>query len=154
MDRDELIAQYAGGPQEVLDAVDGITEAELDHRPAPDAWTAREVVLHLGDSETMSSIRLRKLLAEDDPVIAAYDEAAWAQRLRYAGRPIEPALTLLQAVRAANLELLRGLPEEAFARTGTHTESGPYSVSTWLEIYADHAHAHADQIRRARKGEA
>jgi hypothetical protein len=24
-------------------------------------------------------------------------------------------------------------------------------VETWLEIYADHAHDHADQIRRARR---
>ena len=34
--------------------------------------------------------------------------------------------------------------------TGTHSESGPYSAERWLEIYAAHAHGHADQIRRAR----
>ena len=43
-------------------------------------------------------------------------------------------------------------PEE-WDRVGTHSESGPYSVDRWLEIYADHCHEHADQIRRARRGE-
>jgi hypothetical protein len=38
-------------------------------------------------------------------------------------------------------------------RTGRkHTETGGYSVDDWLEIYAAHAHIHADQIRRAREG--
>jgi Arc/MetJ-type ribon-helix-helix transcriptional regulator len=35
-------------------------------------------------------------------------------------------------------------------REGTHSEVGRYTVERWLEIYADHAHNHAAQIRRAR----
>jgi hypothetical protein len=45
----------------------------------------------------------------------------------------------------------RVLTEEQWARGGTHAASGPYGVETWLEIYAAHAHDHADQIRRARQ---
>jgi hypothetical protein len=37
-----------------------------------------------------------------------------------------------------------------WAKTGTHTEHPSYSVDLWLELYADHPHDHADQIRRAR----
>jgi hypothetical protein len=37
-----------------------------------------------------------------------------------------------------------------WAREGTHSEVGAYSVDKWLAIYADHAHNHADQIKRAR----
>ena len=54
--RNELIDRYERGPAEVRDALDGITAFELDRRPAPDAWTAREVVHHLADSETNSYI--------------------------------------------------------------------------------------------------
>jgi hypothetical protein len=42
------------------------------------------------------------------------------------------------------------MTEEEWVREGTHSESGRYSCETWLEIYAVHAHEHADQIRRAR----
>jgi len=48
------------------------------------------------------------------------------------------------------LPLLRSLTEADWKRSGTHTESGPYSVETWLRIYAAHGHDHADQIHRAR----
>jgi hypothetical protein len=42
------------------------------------------------------------------------------------------------------------MSEADWAREGTHSESGRYSMDTWLEIYAVHAHNHAAQIRRAR----
>ena len=35
-------------------------------------------------------------------------------------------------------------------REGTHTEVGRYGAERWLEIYAEHAHRHARQIRVAR----
>ena len=110
------------------------------------------VVHHLADSEAMAYIRLRRLIAEDDPQIQGYDEPEWARRLHY-DRPIDASLAVLRAVRAASLELLRSLTEDEWARTGTHTESGAYSVERWLGIYAEHSHEHADQIRRARRGE-
>ena len=47
-------------------------------------------------------------------------------------------------------EVLDRMSEADFAKEGTHSEHGAYSVDRWLEIYADHAHNHAAQIRRAR----
>ena len=60
---------------------------------------------------------------------------------------------VLRAVRAASLQLLNNLAPGEWARTGTHSESGAYSVDKWLAIYANHSHEHADQIRRAHRGE-
>jgi hypothetical protein len=154
MDRDALIARYADGPAEVTAALDGITDAELDRRPGPGAWTAREIVHHLADSETNSYIRLRRLLAEDNPAIVGYDQERWAQRLHYGQLPIDASVAVFSAVRDASTALLRIAPAIAFDRAGTHDEHGVYSVGTWLEIYAAHAHDHADQIRRARRGAA
>jgi hypothetical protein len=151
-DRAELIERYRAGAAAVADAVAGITDEELDRRPAGDGeWTAREVIHHLADSESMASIRLRRLIAEDEPLIQGYDEPEWARRLHYE-RPIEAPLAVLSAVRAASLLLLESLTEEEWSRTGRHSESGPYSVERWLEIYAAHPAEHADQIRRARTG--
>ena len=52
--------------------------------------------------------------------------------------------------RRTSAELLDRLSETEWLREGTHSEVGRYSVERWLEIYAAHAHNHADQIRRAR----
>ena len=147
--RQTLITKYREGFDAVKAALAGATEAEMDARPGPDTWSAREIVHHLADSEMTSAIRLRKLLAEDATVIHGYDQEEFARRLYY-DRPIEASLDAFKAARASTAELLDRLTPEQWAREGTHTEVGRYTVIRWLEIYAAHAHNHADQIRRAR----
>jgi hypothetical protein len=152
MDRTErtsLLDRYAAGAPAVEDALAGLTDEELDRRPGdPSDWTARQVVHHLADSESMAFIRLRRLIAEDQPAIVGYDEPEWARRLHY-DRPVESSLAVLRAVRASSLELLRALSEDEWQRSGTHSESGRYAVEDWLRIYAGHSHDHAAQIRES-----
>jgi hypothetical protein len=151
--RAELVQQYKDGVAKVTEALAGATDAELDARPAPDKWTAREIVHHLADSEMTSAIRLRRLIAEDKPVIVGYDQEEFTRRLHY-DRPIEASMRAFAAARDTTGELLDRLSEAEWAREGTHSESGHYTVAMWLEIYAKHAHGHADQIRRARQAAA
>lgn len=146
-DRRALIEQYRDGPQAVVDIVQGLTDDELDARPDPNEWTVREIVHHLGDSELRAALRIRQLLAEDQPTVQGYDEPEYARRLHY-DRPISASLELMRASRASTTELLDRMTEDDWSRAGTHTESGPYSAEDWLRIYASHAFDHADQIRR------
>lgn len=152
MDRAAQIERFRTGTGDVEDALTGVTDAELDLVPPSGEWTARQIVHHLADSEAMAYIRLRRLIAEDEPVIGGYDEPEWARRLHY-DRPIAPSLAVLGAVRAASLALLETLTSAEWARRGTHSDSGAYDVDMWLAIYSGHSHDHADQIRRARRGE-
>lgn len=147
-DRAALLERYRDGYAAVAAAVAAAGPDRLDVA-AGGGWTARQVVHHLADAELTSGVRLRRLLAEDEPVIAAYDENAYAEVLRYAARPVEAALPLIEAVRAATADLLGTLTEEQWARTGTHTEAGAYGVEEWLRVYAAHPYDHAAQIRAA-----
>ncbi len=147
--RAELISRYKDGYREVSAALAGATDSELDARPAPGKWTAREIVHHLADSEMTSAVRLRLLVAEENAAIRAYDEKEFAQRLHY-DRPIANSLLAFQAARSSTGDLLDRMTDADFAKKGTHPEHGSYGVERWLEIYAEHAHKHADQIRRAR----
>ena len=147
--RQQLINQYKDGYRVVTEALVGATDEDLDAHPAPGKWSAREIVHHLADSEMTSAIRLRKLIAEDNPNIAGYDEAEFARRLYY-DRPIEPSLGAFKAARVTTAAILERMTEEEWSREGTHSEVGRYSVDRWLEIYAVHAHDHAGQIRIAR----
>src|SRR5262249_57327375 len=81
--RQAMIEQYRRGYQEVAEAIAGATEAELDARPAPGKWTAREIVHHLADSELTSAIRMHNLIATDNLAIAGYHQGGFAQRLHY-----------------------------------------------------------------------
>jgi hypothetical protein len=147
--RAELIDRYGAGPDAVDAALAGAGDAELDAVPQDGGWSPRMVVHHLADSESNSYLRVRKLLAEDGPVVQGYDEAEYARRLHY-DRPVETSLAVFRAVRASTAELLERLEEQDWGRVGTHTESGPYTMDDWLEIYAAHAFDHAEQIRRVR----
>lgn len=149
-ERERLLAQYADGYREVADAVSGLSDEELD-RKAADGWSARQIVHHLADSELTSAIRLRRLVAEEQPLIQGYDEELFARKLHY-GRPITASLEALRAARLTTGEIVAELDDADWARAGTHSESGRYSVEDWLQIYAAHAHAHAAQIRRAVNG--
>jgi hypothetical protein len=148
MERDALIERYRGGAATFAAALHGLTDAQLDAAPADGGWTARMVAHHVADSETNSYIRLRRLVAEDEPLIVGYDEERWAARLHYE-RPVAASVAVVMAVRAASLELLAWLSAEEWQRRGRHSESGDYAIDTWLGIYAAHAADHADQIRHA-----
>jgi DinB superfamily len=148
--RAKLVERYKDGTRVFAEALEGITDGELDARPGTDEWSAREVVHHMADSEMTAAIRLRRLIAEDLPTIQGYEQEEYAQRLFYSERPIDASVDAVASARQTTAEILDRLDEGQWARRGTHTESGAYGVETWLEIYADHAHDHADQIRRAR----
>ncbi len=147
--RAALIAQYKDGCRVVADALTGCSEADLDARPAPGKWSSREIVHHLADSEMIAAIRLRRLLAEDQAAIRAFDQKLYAGRLFY-DRPIQASLDAFRAARQSTAEILGRMSDAQWSRLGTHSETGRYSPEKWLEIYAQHAHTHAEQIRKAR----
>ncbi len=151
VERKALIAKYAAGYDEVVSALEGIPKDKLTANLIPGKWSAAEIVQHLADSEMTSAIRLRRLLVEDNPVIQGYDQDLFATRLRYNELDIAPALDAFRYARATTVQLLERMTEEDWLREGTHTESGRYTAEVWLEIYAEHAHGHADQIRGLRK---
>lgn len=147
-ERNELIARYSAGYDAVSDALSNFPVELLTAHPLPGKWSAREIVHHLADSESTSAIRLRRLLAEDRPVIQGYDQDQFATRLKYNEREIAPALEAFRAARSTSTQLLRLMSEEDWNREGEHTESGRYTAEDWLKIYAAHAHNHAAQIGR------
>jgi hypothetical protein len=147
-ERKALIRRYRDGHRAIVEALDGLRDDELD-RSASDEWTPRMIAHHLADSEMTSAIRLRRLIAETNPVISGYDEVEFAQKLT-SDRPIEPSLEAMRWARESTAQILDRLTDEDWLRAGTHSENGPYSVEDWLTIYANHGHDHAKQIERSR----
>ena len=145
-DRARLIAQYASGPARLRAALASVPDIARKWRPAPREWSAHEVVCHCADSETNAAARIRYLVAEQEPLIVGYDQDVWAVTLDYHGMPLEPALAVVDAVRANSVALISRLPDAVWTREGRHTESGRYTAEEWLQIYAEHLEIHARQI--------
>src|SRR2546422_9079555 len=121
IERASLVRRYKDGHRAVMDALRGVSEAELD-RSASGEWTPRQIAHHLADSEMMSAIRIRRLLAESEPVLYGYDEKAFAERLT-ADRPIEPSLEAMRWARETCGQLLDRMTEADWKIAGRHTES-------------------------------
>ena len=149
-ERLNLIAQYNDGYRVIAEALTGIDDEQLDARPAPGKWSAREIVHHLADSEMTAAVRLRLLLAVDNPPIYGYNQDDFAKRLFY-DRPIAASLDAFKSARLTTGEILKCMSDADWQRPGSHSEhKGNYTPERWLEIYAPHAHRHAEQIMAAR----
>jgi hypothetical protein len=147
---DELLERFRRGPELIATVMTGAAGAELDFTPGTDHWSVRQIIAHLADSELVAAMRFRRIIAEENPTLAAFDQNAWAKNLGYAKRKTSESLDSFRRVRGENYDLLRDVPEAAFARTGTHTERGVLTLADLLRIYAEHAEGHARQLRRVR----
>ena len=147
-ERDRLIQRYAEGPAKLRAALAAVPAEALQWRPAPGELSVHEIACHCADSETNAAARIRYLVAEEKPLILGYDPDNWAAAFDYHSHPLEAALATVDAVRANTVPLLHRLPDNAWDKEATHTESGRYTGIGWLLIYAAHLEQHVDQVNR------
>ena len=146
---EEFASAYEAATSEFLQIATSVPAEKLDLNDGEN-WSSRQVIHHCADSETQSYARLRRLVAEPNPVIQGYDENLWATdaTLGYTELPIENSIAVFTAVRAASLDIIKRLKLEQLELVGTHTEAGEYSLKRWLETYTRHANNHAEQIKQ------
>ena len=149
-DFQELFDDYTRGPSRLRAAINGLNASGLNQREPGSDWTIRDIVIHLGDAESVLGVRIRRMLAEDNPVIAAFDEEPWKRRLQYLWRDIDGALALFQSNRFATAEILSYAGKDAWQRTGQHSEDGTITVHELIRRAAAHVDDHVMQIERAR----
>ena len=146
----ELLERLRRGAELVAVSITGAAGSELDFVPAPGKWSIRQIVAHLSDSEIAAAMRLRRIIAEENPKLEAYDQDAWASNLDYGRRKPSQSLETFRRIRAENYELLKELPEAAFDRVGIHSERGPLTLKRLTQLIAEHAESHAAQLRARR----
>jgi hypothetical protein len=145
-----ILERYRRGAEVVAVAATGAAGAQLDFQPSPGAWSVRQILGHLADAELLAAVRFRRIIAEDNPPLLAYDQNAWAERLHYEKRRVSEVLDTFRRLRAANHSLLAEQAEEAFARTGTHPDSGPTTLLDLVRMYIDHTEKHASRMMTVR----
>lgn len=148
--RDPIESQRKA-PKRVKKILRGLSEKELETRPAPGKWSIKEIIAHLADGEVVLGSRLRFVAAMDRPPILGYDQDAFVERLGIARVSTADLLDSFAAVRGANVGLLKRLPQESFTRIGLHSERGEESIHTMLVMYAGHDHIHEQQLARLRE---
>jgi len=145
----DFLASFAQGYETLKAALDETPKGAIDFRPSPGAWTIREIVHHMPDSEASSFVRCRKIIAQSGVTVDVYDQDIWTDKLKYRSRDISHALELFRLMRLYTIDLLRAVEESVWANNYImHPENGKMTLERWLELYAIHADKHAAQIRR------
>ncbi len=152
---DEAIAKLAAGPQQVEDAIRGLTEEQLSWKPT-EFFSIRENVLHLRDIDILGyEKRLRLILTEDYPVLADIDGAKLAIERNYSQQPVRQALDDLKRSRGTSIQRLKGMPARDLERKGEMQGAGPIDVRRLLQLWLEHDRGHiADLIEMRRAIEA
>ncbi len=150
MSCDELIREYLNGPSQLSKAVKGMTDKQLDAAPISGKWSTRQVIAHLADFEPVYADRMKRVIAEEDPVLFGGDPDLFAKRLGYAARDIKEELQLIEAIRKHVARILGTLKESDFERTGRHSTSGPLSLETLLRRITGHIPHHIAFIEEKR----
>ena len=148
-ERNEKIEQYGHGFDILTAALAEVPKETWDLRPEPNEWSVHEIVVHMADSESMSALRVRKLIVEPGSTLMGYEEAKWADALSYKKQSVEDALQIIKLARQSTYRLLKILPDEVFTHSVIHPEySEPYTFERWLSIYARHIPDHIEQIKK------
>jgi hypothetical protein len=146
----DLLERFRRGPELLAMALTGVFGEEEDFVTAPGKWSIRQIVAHLADTELVYAHRMRQMVAEENPTLIAFDQEAWTKNLNYARRKPKQSLESFRRMRAENYELLKELPEGAYARAGNHSERGPVTLGSQVEVLAEHAESHVRQMQGIR----
>ena len=150
--RVELIAEIEALPLRLRGAVEGLAEDEWEQPYREGGWTVRQLVHHLADSHMNAFMRFRLALTEDTPTIKPYLQDRWAELPDVGHTPPEVSLVLLEALHRRWVDMLRGLPDEAFQRPLHHPEQQrTFPLEEMLSLYAWHGRHHVAHILSLRE---
>lgn len=137
-----LISRFEEGGGLLKYAVGGITAEQARERPGPGTWSIAELTAHMVDSDLVATDRMKRVIAEENPPLLAYDENAWIEKLRSDEMAIDESATLFDANRRWITKILRRCSEQDFARFGQHSERGKMTLAELLSTYVNHLDHH------------
>lgn len=124
-----------------------LSDAALDFRPEPNAWSTREILAHLVDDEMfVMRTRLERMVKEDSPVLVSHDEKKWYRQRNTTRDTVDELLGDFALQRAAGLGILRLFRDREWERTAYHPEYDHFTAEKWVEYWIEHDLTHIRQI--------
>jgi uncharacterized damage-inducible protein DinB len=132
-DPQQVIAET---PLRLMRILDGLTDEQIEARPAPGKWSLREVIAHLADCEIAWGWRLRQAYAESGAAIQPFEQDDWAKS--YAAYSLAEAIACFKALRRWNVAFIATLTAADKTKPVIHPERGRETLWTLVEIMAGH----------------
>jgi len=148
-----LIERICASADVVRRAVDAVSRARFDRPPRDGEWSALETLTHVRDVIVhVYGLRIRRLLYEDAPAFADFDEEGYRRASLARGEAATHLLETIVGEHEQLARLLETLPDAAWSREGRHPSLGAMSIEFLARRIGEHAEEHAAQIAAAAGG--
>ena len=147
----ESIITIADLPIQLIEAVKGLNDEQLDTPYRPEGWTIRQVVHHLADSHMNAYIRFKWALTEDNPVIKPYDQAKWAELEDNKAEPMV-SIMIITGIHKRWVDIMQRMTASDWDLTLKHPEHNRQLILRMLVMqYAWHGRHHLQHILQCRQ---
>ncbi len=144
--QDTLLADLSTMPEMLAETFGGLSAADALIEGA-DGFTPVEQCWHLADLEREGyGVRIRRLLAEDEPVLPDFDGERVARERNYRSLSLSEGLAAFRQARAENIAALRRLSDHEWERRGTQDGVGRVALCDVPAMMAEHDEAHRKEI--------
>jgi hypothetical protein len=117
-------------------------------RPRPDQWSALEYGCHVRDVFNLGTHRLQRMLDENDPRFANWDQDDTAVAERY---ELQDAVTVgaeVLAASAALADLYDTVSADQWARPGLRSDGSPFTVESFGRYFVHDPMHHLFDVQR------
>jgi len=144
-----LIATLAGSPDWIEDRL-AEAPGRIAARPAPERWSALEVLGHLRDADRDVYLpRLDVMLTSATPAVPDIDLCGRERVARYDGVNARELLEDWRSLRRRLVVRLAPLGRQDWARVGVHSLRGSFPLGDMVRGWAEHDLSHRRQLALA-----
>ena len=120
----------------------GTATAAMDRRIATGKWSAKENLAHLARYQKVFIERVRQILAQEAPNIAAYSAEKDPEWPDWASLSTDEIMRRLRSQREQIITVFEALTAEQLERVGRHSRFGEMTLLQWLEFFLLHEAHH------------
>jgi DinB superfamily len=133
-------------PVRIADLTAAWPAAQFDRSYAPGKWTARQILIHLAQTELALGTRARMALSTSPYAAQAMNQDRWMAR--DAALTAREALDAFVAIAGMNRALFASLSDADKATPFTHPEYGELTIDWLMHQMAGHQIHHLAQLER------
>jgi hypothetical protein len=144
---DELIQKMTAERDELLAALESLSEDEASSSPKDGEWTTKQQMSHLCEMESAYRAWVERALEEDGANVDGVRGEKVAIPLADAGAStVEEHTAEMRRQRDKTMALIASLRPGDFERRAANALFGSLTVMQWLRSYYRHDRMHVDQV--------
>lgn len=142
------IQSYLNTHHQLIQAIDGLSEEQLQWKESKVKWSVTEVLAHLADHNIVVSFRIRDILANTKAQLPAFDQERWVTGQQSNDSSAGDILDAYGALLRYNSQLFNRLNEQDFEKSGINFKGDTVRIRDIIQGFTNHVQNHLAQIDR------